>query len=576
MPITLRPLQRASQQSQADLFQYQSLESQNTFRLLRLHAGQGERITCSLRHYTLGAATCPPYRAVSYTWGQDAARFNIHLPGDAVIKVRENLRNALRSLRDWESDCWLWIDAICINQASNEERNHQVRLMADIYGNANVVLVWLQSLDEKADVARAFRFVHAAATYDNSEHSVYHYCKSHLSDNERNWRSLQNLCRLRYWTRKWIIQEVTTARSAVLQMGNSKCSMTDLETFCRQLHQNRDNNAYKKLNAGLVDVSLAARLALQRLEIRDEQQPRFLHELVERYSSSECGLPCDHVYALYSLVGDHRQHLSIDYGASPVQRLVAVLHFIHTHERLQPSKVLGFVNLLMRLFKLRQEDILQERRSSESLNLTLPATLLGTVELQPESEGSIAQRRMVDTLQPMPTFVLDTSQDIWVLTTKEDPNDAQERVGRPDMTYFRVAGSSFHGLAACRLEPGDAVWHLPEAQLVFAVREYPGHRALIFGRAYLFSAARNHDALEHWLSQPFDYNGVRQGERHVSMHLATLLELGSLAILTQNVNIDPKMIVKTSLPMNDVKAVLKKNWSYKVVLAGCSKSTDFH
>ena len=587
MSIPLNPLNRpqsrqAPHQHQADLFQYQGLESPNTFRLSRLHAGQGDRITCSLHHYTLGSRTCPSYRAISYTWGEGAARSKIHLPGDSVIMVRDNLRDALRCVRDKESDCWLWIDAICINPRSNKERNHQVRLMANIYGNANVVIVWLQSTGEGADVVRAFKFVHAAATYNNFNHSVYHYLRAHINDNERNWRSVQKLCRLRYWTRKWIIQELVTARTVVLQVGNSKCSMTDLETFFRQLHQNRDNSAYKKFNSAQRDIwdlvvgSLAARLALQRSETRDKQQPRLLYELIERYASSECRLPCDHVYALYSLVGEHRKHLSIDYAASPVQRLVAVLQFVHTHERIQSSKVMEFTHLLMKLFKLKPEDFPQERRLSENLYLAVLVTLLGTVELQPESEGSIALRRMVKPLHPMPIFLLDTSHDVWVLTAPEDPNDPQELVGRPDMAYFSITDSGFHGLAACCLEPGDTIWHFLETWLVFAVREFPGQAALVLGRAYLFSAARNTEALEPWLTRPCDYNGVRHGERDISMSLTALLELCSLAIPAKGVKMDLGIDVKTSWLINDVKAVWKKNWAYVVVIAGCSKSIYSH
>ena len=80
--------------------------------------------------------------------------------------------------------------------------------------------------------------------------------------------------------------------------------MTDLETFCRQLHQNRGYH----VSWGGVDVvdlvlaSPAARLALQRSEAANEQRPRLLHQLIERYESNECQEPCDHVYALYSLV----------------------------------------------------------------------------------------------------------------------------------------------------------------------------------------------------------------------------------------------------------------------------------
>ncbi|KAK4550354.1 hypothetical protein LTR36_003321 [Oleoguttula mirabilis] len=544
MAIPLDPLGPQPQHDQAALFQYQALESQNTFRLLRLHAGQGDRIWTSLHHYIIGSETRPSYRAISYTWGQDVARYTIHLPGNSVIKVRENLSNALRSIRDRECDCWLWIDAICINQDSNEERNHQIKLMADIYGMANVVLAWLQSADESADVARAFEFVHAAVTYDRSEDSVYLYSRAHPRDNKRNWRSVKGLCGLRYWTRKWIVQELVIARTVVLQVGNSECSMADFEKFCRQLDHNRDKRAYDRSSSArhriwklrnLVLASPAARLALQRLETRDERQPRLLHELIERYAGSACKMPCDHVYALYNLVGEHRVLLSVDYAATPVQRFVAVLGFIHDYEQLQPSRVLEFANLLARLLDVKQEDVLRQRGRSEDLDVTVPPVILGTVELAPETEASIAVRRTVEPLHPIPQFRLDTSHATWVLTADEDAHGP--RVGRPDMTYFKIAQSGFHGLAACRLDFGDIIWHFPGTQLVFALRELPAHRALILGRAYLFSATKDPESFEFWLTRPFDYNNVRQGERHVTMNWAILLELRSLAIPAKDVNI---------------------------------------
>jgi hypothetical protein len=472
--------------------------------------------------------------------------------------------------------------------------------MADIYGSANVVLVWLESVGESADVTRAFKFVHNAAAYEDSEHSVYKYSRAQISNSERerNWLAVENLCKLRYWTRKWIIQELVTARTVVLQAGNSKCTMADFETFCHQLHQNKDTVTYKQLSntrpeiCSVVVASPAARLALQRTETNNQQQPRLLHELIERYASSECHDPCDHIYALYSLAGEHRRHLSIEYAASPVRRLVMVLHFVHTHERMQPSKVLEFTNLLMRLFKIRPDDFLQERGLSENLDLVVPATLLGTVELQPESQGSMAMRREVKPLHPMSSFVLDTSRDIWVLTVNDDPAGSQERVGRDDMRYFSIADSGFHGLAACRLEAGDTIWHFPTTHLVFAVRSSSDHRAAVVGRAYLFSVTSNPDAPEPWLRRPFDYNRVRQGERNISMSLARLLEISSLAMSTKEVKLDPKKNVKrsglrnmrirwplkmkTSWPMTDVQGMLEINRTHILVIAGSSKSAYSH
>jgi hypothetical protein len=116
------------------------------------------------------------------------------MPHGSVFKVRKNLRNALRSLRDAKSECYVWVDAICINQSSNAERNHQVKLMAAIYGNANMAVVWLESAGEHANVKKAFEFIrHYGAAPELIRNS-----------GSEDLFSLIDLCNLRYWSRKWV------------------------------------------------------------------------------------------------------------------------------------------------------------------------------------------------------------------------------------------------------------------------------------------------------------------------------------------------------------------------------------
>lgn len=126
------------------------------------------------------------------------------------------------------------------------------------------------------------------------------------------------------------------------------------------------------------------------------------------------------------------------------------------------------------------------------------------------------------------------------------------------MTYFSIAVSGFHGLAARRLEQGDVIWHSTGTQLVL-------------GRAYLFSATRDPDAPEFWLQRPFDFNAIRQGKRHVSVDLATPLELGSLAICMRDWTPELKVVETTSSRVDNLRTALKRPWSYKVVIAGCRK-----
>ena len=80
-----------------------------------------------------------PYEALSYTWGSAANLSEISVNGHAFLAT-ENLFAALTRFRDATKSRSLWIDAICINQSSTEERSQQVRLMTEIYSKADQVL----------------------------------------------------------------------------------------------------------------------------------------------------------------------------------------------------------------------------------------------------------------------------------------------------------------------------------------------------------------------------------------------------------------------------------------------------
>ena len=83
-----------------------------------------------------------PYEALPYTWEPVQDQRCIEIDGHCLT-VGKNLFAALFHLRDSEKSRWLWIDAICINQAELSERNHQVALMRNIYTYAKRVIVWL-------------------------------------------------------------------------------------------------------------------------------------------------------------------------------------------------------------------------------------------------------------------------------------------------------------------------------------------------------------------------------------------------------------------------------------------------
>jgi hypothetical protein len=92
------------------------------------------------------------YEALSYVWG-DLSRTRSIFLDDVQFGVTSNLYAALLQLRDHSFPRIIWIDAICINQSDDDERELQIQSMAKIYGNAKRVNVWLGEAADSSDEA---------------------------------------------------------------------------------------------------------------------------------------------------------------------------------------------------------------------------------------------------------------------------------------------------------------------------------------------------------------------------------------------------------------------------------------
>lgn len=128
-------------------FSYSPIDlSRDAIRLVRLYKGSfHQEFRCELVETFLSELDGVPYEALSYTWGGNSLEENgaeILLNGQEV-SITENLRDALRCLRLQDCDRMLWVDALCIDQANNKEKGHQVGQMRLVYEKAEQVLVWL-------------------------------------------------------------------------------------------------------------------------------------------------------------------------------------------------------------------------------------------------------------------------------------------------------------------------------------------------------------------------------------------------------------------------------------------------
>lgn len=124
-------------------YYYEPLENDHQcIRLLRLMPGRhvAAGLECELLHTKI--EDCPPYEALSYTWG-DASQTSIISLSGCPFSATANLDVALRYLRSTSEPRLFWIDAICINQSDLQEQAAQVKMMWEIYRAATKVVVWL-------------------------------------------------------------------------------------------------------------------------------------------------------------------------------------------------------------------------------------------------------------------------------------------------------------------------------------------------------------------------------------------------------------------------------------------------
>ncbi|KAL8991919.1 MAG: hypothetical protein Q9169_007532 [Polycauliona sp. 2 TL-2023] len=149
------------------------------------------------------------YEALSYSWGLSLETSSISCNGN-IIPVRTTLYNALIHLRLADRPRYIWIDALCINQADNEEKSVQVFRMSSVYYKAEKVIAYL---GKTYDCSEAALQLLADVDLDKTHTGICHEGFKHLL------LSLQLLLEAPWFTRTWVRQEVFMANSLDVQIG---------------------------------------------------------------------------------------------------------------------------------------------------------------------------------------------------------------------------------------------------------------------------------------------------------------------------------------------------------------------
>ena len=127
--------------------------------------------------------------------------------------IRNNLKAALLRFRQKDDDVNIWVDALCIDQENKLEKKAQVSRMHVVYTQAERVCIWLGAGKDKT--SETFNFLKEILDLEHLDELV-----SLPVPNARKWEMIVDLMSNRWFSRRWVIQELALARKASVLWGN--------------------------------------------------------------------------------------------------------------------------------------------------------------------------------------------------------------------------------------------------------------------------------------------------------------------------------------------------------------------
>ena len=198
---------------------YRHLASDDEIRILAVKKGAESEWRYNLQHTTLSKA--PRFETVSYVWGNDVRENLLTLEDNTVLWINDNLKKALPYLSTKCETGYLWIDQLCIDQSSVNERNHQVKLMGQIYTKGCRVLVWLNhSRLLSRRMHEIIRVCEKSLQARESVPILKDKISAQLAIGGRHiFTELVQILSNSWFSRAWVFQEIVLSREPVFLLG---------------------------------------------------------------------------------------------------------------------------------------------------------------------------------------------------------------------------------------------------------------------------------------------------------------------------------------------------------------------
>jgi hypothetical protein len=338
---------------------------------------QDERVRCRLSVCSLDDE--PSFAALSYVWGDPDITRSV-VVNDVEVEVTINLADALSQLQK-NNVRMLWADALCIDQKNNEEKGHQVQMMKDIYQDAEKVIAWLgrgdkcsmRAIGVMEELAKVADLVHIRNVHEPYPRNIPQFSWTQLMNQlctpllhspfslkEADLGLVVSLMHRGYWTRLWILQEISLAKTATLLCGSD------------QIHWNTCQKATAVLQwfkiwftdppQGFEAFQKELDLLFKPFEPTEWVPPPavWVHASRSKYgdlrldlmlsntcndTNLECFNPRDRIYALFGLLPDpDRSFTTVDYSKSYVDLFAEATIFMLRQHGPRPLTFAGLAN----------------------------------------------------------------------------------------------------------------------------------------------------------------------------------------------------------------------------------------
>jgi hypothetical protein len=287
---------------------------------------ESDCVECRLFNISLDEQ--PEYEALSYTWGPQNDMCSILLNGHN-FKISRNLEAALIKLRA-STPRTLWVDAICIDQASDYERNHQVRKMRLIYAMAQRVCIWIGVGFNGSGLAFSLLKRLRDRIMDSNRTSSLLRIPSSFHD----LLQLSELFTQEYFFRVWVTQEVVCAREAEVHCGIDSISWSDLVAVQEMIVTDHfqslieADRCYPSPYLIQSFVFWGSRM-LQLPKALDNVGLPELSAMLEQSFNKHTSDPRDHIYGIIGLTNARNdERLQIDYFKSVRELFLDVCEYI--------------------------------------------------------------------------------------------------------------------------------------------------------------------------------------------------------------------------------------------------------